>query len=134
MRKSEYSITDRLVSAVSYVTMGWGGLVWLIIMAFKRANLSRFVRYNILQSIFVSFLYFILAFLIGVIFNLLSYVPFLNILIAKIVLFFNSEILFHYSIIQILIIGIILYMTLVSFNGKYPRLYMVSSLIDKQLK
>ena len=134
MRKSEYSITDRLVSAVSYVTMGWGGLVWLIIMAFKRANLSRFVRYNILQSIFVSFLYFILAFLIGVIFNLLSYVPFLNILIAKIVLFFNSEILFHYSIIQILIIGIILYMTLVSFNGKYPRLYMVSNLIDKQLK
>lgn len=134
MRKSEYSITDRLVSAVSYVTMGWGGLIWLIIMAFKRANISRFVRYNILQSIFVSFLYFILAFLIGVIFNLLSFVPYLNILIAKIVLFFNSEVLFHYSIIQVFVIGIILYMTLVSFNGKYPRLYLVSGLIDRQVK
>jgi hypothetical protein len=134
MRKSEYSNTDKIVSAVSYITMGWGGLFYLIYKAFKHATLSRFARYNILQSIFMSFLYFILAYVFGIIFNLLSYIPYINLLIAKIVLFFNSEFIFQYSIIQIFIIGIVLYMALASLNGKYPRLYMVSNLIDKQLK
>ena len=134
MKPNGHSTTDRIVSAVSYVTMGWGGLIWLIIMAFKRANLSRFVRFNILQSIFMAFLYFILAFCVGLIFNLLSYIPFINLLTAQIVLFLNKEFIFHYSIVQIFVTGIVLYMTLYSALGKYPRIYIVSNLIDRQLK
>lgn len=134
MQHKEHTPKDRIVSAISYLTMGWGGLIYLIIMAFKRANLSRFVRFNILQSIFVSFLYFILAMAFGLIFNILSYIPFINTLIAKITLFLNSEFLFRYSIIQLIAICIVVYMMIFSALGKYPKLYLVSDLIFKQLK
>ena len=134
MRTQGHTITDRIVSAVSYITMGWGGLIWLIIMAFRRANLSRFVRFNILQSIFMSFLYFILAACIGFIFNILAAIPFINLVAAQIVLFLNKEFLFHYSLVQLFVTGIVLYMTIFSGMGKYPRIYIVSNLIDKQLK
>ena len=134
MPKNTEKMTDKIVSAISYLTMGWGGLIYLIIMAFKRANLSRFVRYNILQSIFISFLYFILAMLFGFIFNLLSYIPYVNILIAKITIMLNGEFLFNYSVIQLIAIGILLYMALYALIGKYPRIYFVSQVIDKQIK
>lgn len=134
MNKYKTTLTERIVAATSYITMGWGGFFYLIYMAFKRAPLSHFIRYNILQSIFLSILYFILAFLVGIVFNLLSYIPFINVLVAQITLFLNSEILFHYSLIQIIVIGIVLYMAFYSFLGRYPRIYIVSGLIDKQIR
>lgn len=134
MKKHQESLSDRVVSAVSYLTVGWGGLLYLIIMALRRANLTRFVRYNITQSIFMSLLYFILAFLIGMLLNLLSYIPGINILISNIVLFFSKELLFNYSIIQTFVIGVILYATVTSAVGNYPKIYWVSDIINRQIR
>ena len=134
MDKYKVKPIDKIVSAVSYITMGWGGLFYLIYMAFKRKPMTHFTRYNILQSIFVSFLYFILAFLFGALFNLLSYIPLINTLVAKLTLLLNSEFMFNYSIIQIVTIGIVVYMTLFALLGRYPRIYIISGLIDKQVR
>ena len=134
MDKYKVKPIDRIVSAVSYITMGWGGFFYLVYMAVKRAPITHFTRYNIVQSIFMSLLYFILAFLFGILFNLLSYIPFINILISKITLLLNSEFLFRYSLIQTIVIGIVVYMSLFAAMGRYPRIYIVSGLIDKQIR
>lgn len=130
MQKLTAGIFDRLVSSVSYITAGWGGLIVMIILYFRRKNPSRFVRFNVFQSIFISLLYFVLAMGLGLIMKFLSYIPFINYLVAQIGFFFNRSILLEYSLIQVFTIGLILYMALTSLFGKYPRIYWVSRIID----
>ncbi len=130
MQKLTAGIFDRLVSSVSYITAGWGGLIVMIILYFRRKNPSRFVRFNVFQSIFISLLYFVLAMGFGLIMKFLSYIPFINYLVAQIGFFFNRPILLEYSLIQVFTIGLILYMALTSLFGKYPRIYWVSRIID----
>lgn len=133
MKKSDITFTERVVSAISYLTMGWGGMLYLIILALKRKSATRFIRYNSFQSIFLSFLYFILAMLFGAIFHVLSAIPFLNRFIAKISQSIHTDFVLNYSFIQVIVFSIIIYTIIYSLLGKYPRIYWVSGIIDKQV-
>ena len=129
------SFIDRLVSCLSYLTAGWAGLIYCVVLFFRKKTLSHFLRYNIFQSIFFSLFYFILCAVLGFICDLLLHVPFLNYLISQFYLIFNKPVFFAYSIIQILVMGLFLYMAVFSLFGKYPRVYWVSSrIIDSAAK
>ena len=67
---------------------------------------------------------------LGFIFDLLLHVPFINYLVSQILLIFNRPVFYDYSIIQIFMIGLFLYMALFSLFGRYPRIYKISSIID----
>lgn len=134
MNNYKIPLFERIVSSVSYLTMGWGGMIYLIYTALRHKNLSHFTRFNIFQSIFLAFLYFVLAMTIGFILTILSYIPLINILAAKLTHLLHKNFLFDYSLIQILVFGFILYMSIYSLFGKYPRLYGLSNIIDKQAK
>ena len=64
-------------------------------------------------------------------FKFLSYIPFLNYLVAQISFLFNRPVLFDYSAIQVFMIGLVFYMAGVSLLGRLPRVYWVSNIIDK---
>ena len=51
MRDYSVGIFDRLVSFLSYVTAGWGGMIALVILYIRKKNPSKFLRYNAFQSI-----------------------------------------------------------------------------------
>lgn len=125
----DYSITflDRFISCLSYVTVGWLGLIYCIICFIRKKSVSRFVRYNVFQAIFISLLYFVASMVLGFIADLLMHIPFVGTLVSWIYLFFNYSIIGGYSIIQILICGLFLYMALFSILGMYPRIYWISS-------
>lgn len=130
MHNNPQKLSDRLVSFVSYLTVGWGGLIYAFIMYLGKKPLSKFLRFNIFQSIFISFLYFVLCMILGFISDILLHIPFINYLVSKIVLFFNRPFIFDYSIIQSFMIGLFIYMSVFSLFGQYPRVYKLSKIID----
>ena len=125
---------DRIISVLSYISAGWFGMIYLIILYFRKKMPSRFLRYNIFQSIFISLLFFVLSFGFGLVLKFLSYIKFLNYLVATITFQFNRPILFQYSLIQVFVIGLTLYMSIICLMGRLPRVFWVSKIIDNSVR
>ena len=132
--KTPVSTGDRIISVISYVTAGWVGLIYMVILYFMKKPASLFLRYNIFQSIFISFFYFLLCMIFGFISNILLQIPLINALVSWFILLFNRPIIFEYSAIQALVTGLFIYMSVVALLGKMPRVYWVSRIIDKSVR
>ena len=128
------SIGDRIISVRSYVTAGWVGLIYMVILHFMNKPASLFLRYNIFQSIFISFFYFLLCMIFGFISNILLQIPLINALVSWFILLFNRPVIFEYSAIQSFVMGLFIYMSVVALLGKMPRVYWVSKIIDKSVR
>lgn len=132
--RDSIGIFDRIISFLSYITAGWGGMVVLVVMYFRKKTPSHFLRYNAMQSIFISLLYFIIAMGLGLILKFLSYIPFINYLVAQIAFFFNRPLLLDYSLIQLFTTCLIAYLAISSLLGIYPRVYWISkNIIDRNV-
>ena len=125
---------ERIISALSYLTMGFVGFIWLIIALIRKTNLTTFLKYHIFQSIFISIGYVLLCLILGFILNLLSFIPIINILAAQIALFFNAPFIFGYSIIQTAIYILLFYLAITSFMGMYSRIPWVSDIIEENTR
>lgn len=134
---SEYSakpfMIERIVAALSYITMGFAGFIWLIIGLFTKANLRPFMQYHIFQSIFISIAYFLLCMMLGFLMNILSFIPFINRLVAQITFYLNAPLFGYYSLIQAVIYAVILYLAVTSFMGLYSRIPWISDIIDQNI-
>lgn len=132
--RDSIGIFDRIISFLSYITAGWGGMIVLVVMYFRKKTPSHFLRYNATQSIFISLLYFIIAMGLGLILKFLSYIPFINYLVAQIAFFFNRPLLLDYSLIQLFTTCLIAYLAISSLLGIYPRVYWISkNIIDRNV-
>lgn len=132
--RDSIGIFDRIISFLSYITAGWGGMIVLAVMYFRKKTPSHFLRYNAMQSIFISLLYFIIAMGLGLILKFLSYIPFINYLVAQIAFFFNRPLLLDYSLIQLFTTCLIAYLAISSLLGIYPRVYWISkNIIDRNV-
>lgn len=69
---------EKIVSGLSYLTMGFVGFIWLIISLVRRTPLTKFLQYHIFQSIFISIGYVLLCLLLGLLLNIMSMIPFIN--------------------------------------------------------
>lgn len=132
--RDSIGIFDRIISFLSYITAGWGGMIVLVVMYFRKKTPSHFLRYNAMQSIFISLLYFIIAMGLGLILKFLSYIPFINYLVAQIAFLFNRPLLLDYSLIQLFTTCLIAYLAISSLLGIYPRVYWISkNIIDRNV-
>ncbi|CCY24621.1 unknown [Brachyspira sp. CAG:484] len=125
---------ERIVAALTYPTMGMIGFIWLILGLITKARPRAFTLYHIYQSIFLSIAYVVLSLLIGIVVNILSYVPLINKLVAQIVFWTNAPVFFGYSIIQTIIYAIILYLAVFAFMGRYSYFPWVSEIIKENLR
>jgi len=118
---------ERIISAATYLTAGGVGFVWLIIAAFLRKRVTPFLMYHIMQSIFISLLFYIVSLLGNLLFVILYKIPIIN----AIPYFLNLPIafLFGLSIIQVFTTTIILYLAITSGMGYYSYLPWVSNII-----
>ena len=124
---------ERIVAALSYITMGFAGFVWLLIGLFTHSHLRPFMQYHIFQSIFIAIAYFLLSILCGFLLNILSFIPFINKLVAQITFLLNAPLIGPYSLIQFVLYTIILYLTITSFMGKYSRIPWISDIINQNI-
>ena len=130
--RSPYLI-ESLVVSLSYLTMGFIGVIWLVLGAFTKTQSSDFVRYHIFQSIFISILLFILNVLFGIINDILGVIPIIKVLIQNIYYLLNAPILLNYSIIQIVLYLLMAYLMITSALGIYTYVPFVSDIISENV-
>lgn len=124
--RKPYAI-ERILSAATYLTAGGVGFVWLIIAALTKKHVTPFLMYHILQSIFVSILFFLISILGELIFMILYRIPLINAIPYLINL--PLPFLFDLSIIQTLTTTVILYLAITAGLGYYSYLPWVSDII-----
>ncbi len=124
--KNPYPI-ERILSAASYLTAGGVGFVWLIIAAFMRKQVTPFLMYHIMQSIFISILFYLLSVLGGLLLVIIYKIPVINLI--PVILNAPLTIFFNLSILQIFTTTIILYLAITASMGYYSYLPWISDII-----
>ena len=119
---------ERIISALSYLTAGFAGFVWLIIASIMKKHVTQFLLYHILQSIFLSIAYFLLATLAELVYVVLYKIALIN----AIPYFINMPLpfLFGLSLVQGITTAIILYLAITSAMGLYSYFPWVSDIIN----
>ncbi len=128
------TILEKGIACASYITFGFVGFVWLLIALFTKNNLRPYLKYHVFQSIFISIFYFLLCTFIGMMMDILSMVPLLNVLIMQITYYLNAPLIFGSSLIQIIVDIIIIYLVVTSLQGKYSYLPWISEIIKANVR
>ena len=127
------SLVERIVASLSYITMGMAGFIWLIVSLFTNLRLKPFLQYHIFQSIFISLGFTVLSLFVGFLSNILSFIPLINKLAAQIAFLLHMPMFFGYSLIQIVIYSILIYLALTSFMGRYSYIPWISDIIGQNI-
>src|SRR5574344_1953446 len=127
-------LLEKFIAAFSYITMGFVGFIWLLIALFTKNSLKSYLKYHIFQSIFISIFYFLACAFLGLIMNILSIIPFVNMLVMQITFYLNAPFFFGFSLIQGIIYLIIAYLVFTSFQGKYSYLPLISEIIEANVR
>ena len=124
----EPSLPDRVISALSYLSAGWIGLIYMVVLYFARKGSSKFLRFNVYQSIFISFAVFVIGMIYTLFFDLLTHIPFIQIIVSWIDLFLRKPTFGNYSILQALVVIYLAYVVIWSLLGKFPMIFKISRL------
>lgn len=125
---------EKVVAALSYITCGFVGFFWLLLALFTKNNLKPYLKYHVFQSIFLAIAFFLVSQFLGLIMNILSVIPFLNLLMMQITFYLGMPLIFGFSIIQTLIYSVIIYLVVTSFQGQYSYIPWVSDIIRANVK
>jgi hypothetical protein len=125
----ESAMIERVVAALSYLTMGAVGFIWLLVAAFTRNSLRPFIKYHIFQSLFISILYFLICVLVGMLMDVLSFIPFIGQILLQFMIYLNMPLLFGFSLIEFFITIFVLYLVWTSFLGEMSYVPWISDII-----
>lgn len=126
---------ERLVAVLNYATFGLAGFVYLILVAFKKFRLTPFLQYHIFQTFFLVILCWLLQVIISLVVQILSFIPFLNILVLKLLFYFNAPIFFNtYSIVSGFKWLVLIYLCATSYMGAYSFIPWVSNIIGANIR
>lgn len=132
--QTEPVLLEKIIAALSYLTAGKIGFIWLLIALFTKQNLKPFLKYHIFQSIFIVIGFFLLSFLINALGNILSFIPVLNIVVMHISYLLGAPLISHFSLIDLVVYSIVFYLTITSFMGQYSYLPWVSDIIKANVR
>jgi hypothetical protein len=130
--KPGINIVERIIASTSYFTLGLTGFIWLVIAALQKKRVTDFVMYHFMQAVFLCMAYYVLVLIIGFpllqpIFMLIYKIPLINL----IPYYINTplSLFYGFSILQMIKILVIFYLSLTSFLGKYTYVPYVSNII-----
>jgi len=123
---------EKIISAATYLTAGGAGFVWLVIAALTKKTVRPFLMYHILQSIFLSILFYLISVLGSMVYVILYRIPIIN----AIPYFINMPISFMFglSVIQVFTTVVILYLAITAFLGYFSYIPWVSDIIKGNFK
>lgn len=127
-------LDERIVSALSYLTSGFFGLVWAIVAGIQKRHVSRYTRFHIYQSFFLSILFYLSAMIFRILYSVVQLIPFVNGVMNQIVFYLiHYEVIFDQSILGLFLFIVIVYLIISVLLGKDGRLLWVSDMVDKML-
>jgi hypothetical protein len=123
---------EKIISAATYLTAGGAGFVWLVIAALTKKTVRPFLMYHILQSIFLSILFYLISVLGSMVYVILYRIPIIN----AIPYFINMPISFMFglSVIQVFTTIVILYLAITAFLGYFSYIPWVSDIIKSNFR
>ena len=131
---SEPNAAERVISALSYLTAGLVGFIWLIFTYVTGKPPRPFIKFHVFQSIFISILYYLAGIIFGILFSFLKIIPFIGTLMLNLVYYIAQQpIVLGYSILHFVIILIMVYLIITALQGKYSRLPWVSDTIKQMV-
>ena len=125
---------ERIVSALSYLSAGMIGFIWLILGVLTKSSLRPFIKYHIFQSIFLSMGYFLLLIILEQVSVIINWIPIVRNIFSMVLFPFIIPLIFGLSIVQILIYTVLFYLALTSFMGRYSYLPWISEIIKKNVR
>ena len=124
---------ERIIAAGTYLSMGIVGFVWLIFCAITKNNLRPFLKYHIFQSFFLIMALFLLNIFVSFVVSILGVIPFINMLVYKLLFFFTAPMIVGLSITSIIMLALMVYLVLTSLQGKYSYIPWISNIIDSNV-
>ena len=125
-------LSDRLISALSYITAGIVGFIWIIYIQIAKKQLGPFVKFHVFQSIFISVIYYLFNIILGILMTFVKLIPFIGELVINIVFYiFQLPVFFGFSIFQFAVILLLGYLVFNSLIGRYGYVPWVSDNIKK---
>jgi len=123
-------LKDRILSALSYLTMGMAGLIWLVFAYATKEKTSSYTMFNIYQSIFLSILLAVFSLLYDIAISTLQIIPFIGKLAYNFNLFFvKTPFYFGTSIFGCIFLFVLIYLCGFSLLGRKPKLPCITSII-----
>ena len=127
-----YTLSDKLMSVLSYLSFGMLGLVWLIIAKLRKKNINYYLYFNICQAIFLSILLTIISLFYDIAIGFMSELPFIGKFAQKFYIFFNQKVIFlDCSFSALLIFALLIYLSFFSLIVKVPKLPFITSIIQE---
>lgn len=124
---------DKLISIATYLTMGLAGFIYLIIITLQKATMKPFLKYHIMQSIFVSILLYVITLIAQIIVGVARHVPFVNDIIATMLGILMGPLVFGFSVLNALVVCLIIYLCIGAIRSKYSYIPWVSDNIKQML-
>lgn len=134
MNNTVPKLSERILAALTYLTGGTVGVVWLIVTSLRGNLPSTFGLYHIMQSIFICLCYVIVNWIFWTVMDLLAHIPFLNRLLRQIIYLFNNPLIFGYSVMQCVIYGTLIYLVVFSLMGLYAYVPFFSDVIKAHFR
>lgn len=128
------ALIEKIIAGLTYITMGTVGFVWLLIGLFTKSKIKPFLQYHIFQSIFISIAFFLLNAFLGLIMNILSFIPLVNQLVLQFTFYLNAPFLFGFSVIQALMYSVLGYLVVTSLQGQFSYLPYISEIIKANVR
>jgi len=126
--------SEKIICALTYLTTGLVGFIWLIFAHVKKRHISSFAKYNIFQSLFISIILYIAKILLGIIVSVAQIIPILGSLVINIVYYLAQYPVFmNFSLIETVMIAVYFYLAYFAFMGKYPRLPVISDWVKQMM-
>ncbi|MEI8377151.1 MAG: hypothetical protein WCF95_01300 [bacterium] len=125
---------EKIISALTYLTTGIVGFIWIIISHVSGSKIKPFLRFHIFQSIFLSILFYIFNLILTILIGIVVKIPLIGSLIYSVYFYiFDLKLVFGYSIVDALAFAIILYLVLSALTGREGKLPWVSDIVKGML-
>ena len=133
MYDSNPTTVEKIISAASYLTMGIVGFITLIILTIQKAYIKPFLKYHILQSIFLSVLMFISQFIINIISTVGLSIPFVKDFLEIVLTLLFAPIFVGFSMVTLLVLSLLLYFAIGAILGKFSYFPWVSDNVRQMI-
>lgn len=131
---------EKVISVLSYLSMGIIGLIWFVIAYYRKQRLKFFLMYNIAQSMVISIFLALIHLMLDIILSIFAKIPFIDFIAAVIYYIFNFKILriyflnLSFTVPELLIVLLIGYIITGVILGRIFYIPFLTDLMSKTMK
>ena len=132
--RNPLDITQRVLSALSYLTSGMAGFIWLVVAHLRKIPVTSFAKYHIFQSLFLSLILYIANIALSIIISVAQIIPFIGALITNLAYYLlQYPLIFGYSLLHSILIVFYIYLASFALMGKVGRIPVISDWVKQMV-